>query len=301
MAKALGRGLSAFFDDNIEEVSKITTNAENVKKKSKKVETVVEGEKVMQLNIVDVEPMLNQPRKNFDQEKLEELSASIKEHGVIQPIIVVKMQDQYTIVAGERRWRASKMAGLKKIPAIVKDYTDNKKKQVALIENIQREDLNVVEVAKAIKDLMEIDGYNAQEVAKITGKSPSTISNTTRLLRLPEEVINYLDEGKLVEAQARALLALPEEAAQIALAEKIIKEKMTVREVETLVYGKKKNNKEKKETKKNITTQKLEDELTKYFETKVSLNASRNKGKIVIQYTGNEVLQGILDKLNIEL
>ena len=151
MAKGLGRGLDAFFgEDDKETIEKVTKKA--VKKENTKV-----LDKVVELNITEVEPMLNQPRKIFDKEKMEELTASIKENGVIQPILVVKDNNGYTIVAGERRWRAAKSAGLKVIPAIIKDYTDVKKKQVALIENIQREDLNIVEVARAIKELMDID------------------------------------------------------------------------------------------------------------------------------------------------
>ncbi|MEG0073065.1 MAG: ParB/RepB/Spo0J family partition protein [Clostridia bacterium] len=297
MSKGLGRGLGAFFDENVETVKEITNNTRAKEVKTEKVDYI---DKVIELNIMDVEPMLNQPRKSFDKEKLEELSESIKIHGVIQPILVVKMDSSYTIVAGERRWRAAKLAGLKTIPAILKDYTDTKKKQVALIENIQREDLNAIEVAKAIKDLMDIDGYNMQEVANITGKNMSTVSNTLRLLRLPEEVMDKLVEGKLVEAQARALLALPEPSAQIALAEKIIAEKLTVREVEKLVYSKK-DKPVKKETKKSVAIQRVEDELNRYFATKVKIDAQRNKGKIVIQYFNNDELTRIIDKLDINI
>lgn len=302
MAKGLGRGLGAFFEEDVEKVQEIASNKKKAEPKSQEKDYI---DKVVELNILDVEPMLNQPRKTFDQDKLEELSESIKIHGVLQPILVVKMDNQYTIVAGERRWRASKMAGLKVIPAIVKDYTDTKKKQVALIENIQREDLNAVEVANAIKDLMEIDGYNIQEVAKITGKSLSTISNTMRLLKLPQDIINRLEERKLVEAQARALLALPDEKSQIELADRIFEEKLTVREVEALVYGRKNSTNPKKNTKKatkkQVTLQKIEKELEDFFATRVNISAGRNRGKIEIKYFSNEDLTRILEKLNIEL
>ena len=182
--------------------------------KSKKEKDHKELEKVVELNISEVEPTLNQPRKVFDKEKLEELANSIKENGVLQPILVVKDENGYTIVAGERRWRAAKIAGLKVIPAIIKDYTDSRKKQVALIENIQREDLNVVEIAKAIKELMDIDGYTHSDVAKVTGKNVSTISNLTRLLKLPDEILNYVLQGKMVEGHARALLAVEDKEKQ---------------------------------------------------------------------------------------
>ncbi len=291
MAKGLGRGLDAFFGDDVQSVKDVTEN--------KKEEYI---EKVIELNIVDVEPTLNQPRKNFDEEKLEELAESIKEHGVLQPILVVKMDKTYTIIAGERRWRASKIAGLKTIPAIVKDYSNTKMKQVALIENIQREDLNPIEVAKAIKDLMDIDGYTMQDVSKITGKNLSTISNHMRLLKLPEEIIEMVMEGKLVEAQARALLAVTDKEQQLLLAQKVVDEKLTCREIEKIVYKDKPTTvKTKKVTKKTALIEKIENELNDYFSTKVKVDAGRNKGKIVIQYFNNDELSRILDKLNINL
>lgn len=296
MKQALGRGLDAFFGDTPEEVEEITTP--NKAKREKKNNIVGE---VLELNIVDIEPMLNQPRKVFDKEKLQELAESIKQHGVLQPLLVVKIDDRYTIIAGERRWRAAKLAELKTIPVIVKDYDDGQKKQIALIENIQREDLNPIEVAKAIKELMDVDGYTMQDVAKITVKSLPTVSNLLRLLKLPEEVIEYVIQGKLVEGQARALLALDDPNIQISLANKIIEEKMTVKEVEQLIYGKKKAGVKNKETKKNITMQKIEQELKDYFSTKVKLDARRDKGRIIIQYFNNEELDRILEKLNIRL
>ena len=225
--KGLGKGLNAFFsDDNL-----LDNVIKKDDKKNKELETVVE------LKIVDVEPMKDQPRKVFDEEKLEELANSIKENGVIQPILVVKNDDGYAIVAGERRWRAAKKAGLKKIPAIIKNYDESKKKQVALIENIQREDLNIVEVAHAIKELMEIENCSQSEVAKVTGKNISTISNIVRLLKLPDEILQYVLDGKLVEGQARALLALDSKKRQLEIANKAIEKKLTVRDVEKLVYG----------------------------------------------------------------
>lgn len=290
MAKGLGRGLDAFFGEDVQSVKDVTEN--------KKEEYL---EKVVELNIIDVEPTLNQPRKSFDEEKLQELADSIKEHGVLQPILVVKMGKMYTIIAGERRWRAAKIAGLKTIPAIVKDYSDTKIKQVALIENIQREDLNPIEIAKAIKDLMDIDGYTMQDVSKITGKNLSTISNHMRLLKLPDEIIKMVIEGKLVEAQARALLAVPDLDKQIELAQKVVDEKLTCREIEKIVYKDKPVKKNKKVTKKTALIEKIENELNDYFSTKVKVDAGRNKGKIVIQYFSNDELSRILDKLDINL
>ena len=269
-------------------------------KKEKETENVVD--KVIELNITEVEPMLNQPRKVFDKEKMEELTDSIRENGVIQPILVVKDSNGYTIVAGERRWRAAKAAGLETIPAIIKDYTDNKKKQVALIENIQREDLNVVEVAQAIKELMEIEGYTNTDVAKITGKNISTISNLIRLLKLPDEVLDMVLKGQLVEGQARALLVLDDPEKQIAIAKKVAKKKLTVRDVEKLIYGD--DNYRKKTTKKqpkSVYYEKLENKLKDYFGYKVKLDQTKKHQRLIIEYNDEEGLESLLSMLNIKM
>lgn len=297
MAKGLGRGLDAFFsEDNEDTIAKVT------KKSSKKKEDEV-LDNVVELNITEVEPMLNQPRKVFDKEKLQELTDSIKEHGVIQPILVVKNKNGYSIVAGERRWRAAKSAGLEKIPAIVKDYTDEKKKQVALIENIQREDLNVVEVAQAIKELMDIEGYNSTDVSKITGKSVSTISNITRLLKLPDEIQQMVLDGKLVEGHARALLAIEDEEKQIELAKKIVEKNLTVRDVEKLVYVSEaiKTKKKKKTRTKNVYYTKIEDKLKERFGYKVKLDSTNKHQRMIIEYNDDEGLESLLSLLDIEL
>ncbi len=288
-SKGLGRGLDALFDD-IEDVKTVTN-------KNSKLGEVVE------LKISDVEPMLNQPRKVFDQKKLEELAASIKENGVIQPILVVKNESGYTIVAGERRWRASKLAGLDKVPVIIKDYTDTKKKQVALIENIQREDLNIIEVAQALKELMDMEGYNVADVSRVTGKSVSGVSNTMRLLKLPNSIQDKVLDGKLVEGQARALLAIENEEEQIKLADKIIEKKLTVREVEKLIYDNDKYKVKKKNVAKKIGTiyKAVEEKLTEYFGMKVKIDATKTKPKLIIEYYDNEGLERVLEKLKIEL
>lgn len=295
MQKGLGRGLEALFGDDTEKIEDIS-NANN--QNSKK-----ELDKVIELNISEVEPMLNQPRKIFDKQKLEELAESIKQNGVIQPILVVKDENGYTIIAGERRWRAAKMAGIKTIPAIIKDYTDTKKKQVALIENIQREDLNVVEVARAIKELMDIDGYSQSEISKITGKQLSTVSNLMRLLKLQDKILDYLMQGKLVEGQARALLAVEDPKKQLEIADKIVEKKMTVRDVEKLIYGSKdyKKGKKKNSLHKDVYYQKVEDNLTEYFGYKAKIDLSKSNKKIVIEYGDEEGLTSILNKLNIKM
>ena len=291
--KGLGKGLNAFFGED----SQVLSNVINPSKSKNK-----ELDKVVELNITEVEPMLNQPRKLFDKEKLEELSNSIKENGVLQPILVVKDENGYTIVAGERRWRAAKLAGLKNIPAIVKDYTDTQKKQVALIENIQREDLNIVEVAKAIKELMEIEGYSQGDVAKVTGKNQSTISNIIRLLKLPDQIQDYLLEGKLVEGQARALLALDSKKRQIEIANKAVEKKLTVRDVEKLVYGGEEYiRKPEKNKPKSVYYDKIENKLKDYFGFKVKLDYTKSHQKLIVEYDDEEGLEDLLNKLNIEL
>ncbi len=292
--KGLGRGLNVFFGEDTDEIENVTEAKEDKKLK--------ELDKVVELDILEVEPMLNQPRKKFDKEKLEELASSIKEQGVLQPILVVKTENGYTIVAGERRWRASKLAGLKKIPAIIKDYTDTKKKQVALIENIQREDLNVVEVAKAIKELMDIDGYTQAEVATLTGKSLSTVSNITRLLKLQDQILDYVLDGKLVEGHARALLAIKDEDKQLEVAKKVIEKNLTVRDIEKIVYGAEDyNRKKEKKQPQNIYYKNLEEKLKGYFGYKVKINPSKNHQKLVIEYNDDEGLESILNKLKIKL
>ncbi len=295
MAKGLGRGLDAFFGDED------STTIEKVTKKKESDGEVIE--KVVQLNISKIEPMLNQPRKIFDEEKMKELTDSIRANGVIQPILVVKAQNGYTIVAGERRWRAAKAAGLKSIPAIVKDYTDNRKKQVALIENIQREDLNIVEVAHAIKEIKDMEGYSNSDVARITGKNDSTISNIIRLLKLPDEVQDMMLKGQLVEGQARALLAVDDPNRQIEIAKKTVEKKLTVRDVEKLIYGDDdyRKKKMKKKQPKSVYYQKVENKLKDYFGYKVKLDSTKKHQRLIIEYNDEEGLESILSLFNIDM
>ena len=287
--KGLGRGLNALFDD-IEEVKQVSDHK-------------VVLDKVVELEMSTVEPMPDQPRKVFDKKKLEELADSIREHGVIQPILVVKNEDVYNIVAGERRWRAAKIVGLKKIPAIVKDYNESKKKQIALIENIQREDLNIMEVANALKELMDMEQYSVTDVSKVTGKSQSTVSNILRLLKLSPKVQQFVLDGKLVEGQARALLVLDSFDEQEKMANKIIEKKLTVREVEKLIYddSNKAGIKKKKAVKKNSIVGSIEEKLTNYFNMKVKIESNRSKPRMIIEYYNNEGLESILEKLKIKL
>ena len=257
-------------------------------------ETVQEGEKVQNLKIIDVEPNREQPRRNFDEEALEELSNSIKEYGVIQPIIVTKQDNYYQIVAGERRWRASKKAGLDEIPAIVREYDKQKNSEIALIENIQREDLNPIEKATAIRELLDKYKLTQQQLANKLGISRSGLANTVRILNLDERVIELVKEGKLTEGHCKALLAIenPEKQYQAALC--IIQSGDSVREVEKQMRIKKKTNSAVKNRYEPIYRE-IEGSFRNFFGAKVKLEAKERSGKIIIQYSSNEELDRILN------
>ena len=220
MAKrGLGKGLGALI--STETVLEHTTETEKEVKKIK---------------ITQIEPNKNQPRTDFDEEKLEALADSIREYGVLQPIVVkLNKNGFYTIIAGERRWRAARMAKVKEIPAVVKDYDEKGEKEVALIENLQRENLNAIEEAAGIKELIEVYGLTQEEVAKKVGKSRSAVANSLRLLNLPEKVKEFLKDGLLSMGHARALLSFTDPMQMISVAEKIIHEDFSVRQTENYI------------------------------------------------------------------
>lgn len=272
----LGKGLDALFTSNVD-----------------MEETLKENEVVEKLKITQVEPNRNQPRKHFDEEALEELSESISRYGVIQPIIVVKKGDYYEIVAGERRWRASKKAGLTEIPAIVREGDERKNKEIALIENVQREDLNAYEKAVGIKELMEEYGLTQQQVSEILGKSRSSIANTVRILNLDPRVIELVQQNKLTEGHARSLLAIEDNEKQYQMALRLLEMGASVREVEKKVQQKKKM--KKQDERYEAIYRDIEDSFQGFFGTKVKLEAGKRKGKIVIEYANNDDLERILD------
>lgn len=279
----LGKGLGALIpEENTEEV--------NISNK---------------ININLIRSNEEQPRKIFDQEKIALLAESIKDHGIIQPIIVRKEDDNYVIVAGERRWRASKLLGLKEIPAVVMELDDRQTLEISLIENIQREDLNPIEEALAYKKLIEEFKLTQEELAAKIGKSRTAVTNSMRLLNLDKRVQNYLIESVISEGHGRALLGVEDGELQYTLAQKIIDESLSVREVEKLIreIGENKE-KEKKEKKKDIQSPYINDikyRLENYFGTKVSLNSKGdNKGKIEIEYYSEEDLNRILEIMNIQ-
>ena len=277
----LGKGLNALFADTLED------EIEEVK-----VEEKIEGEVVQTLKITEVEPNRNQPRKHFDEEALEELADSIKKYGLIQPIVVTKKDGYYQIIAGERRWRASKKAGFTTIQAIVREDDDKKNKEIALIENIQREDLNVVEKAVGIKLLMDEYDLTQAQVAEIVGKSRSGVANTLRILNLDERVLELAKQGKLTEGHCRALLAYEDGEKQLLEAMKLIEGGKSVRDIER----KTQRNKPKKMDQQYVAIcNDIEDSFQSFFGTKVKVDAGKRSGKIIIQYSTNDDLARILE------
>lgn len=274
----LGKGLDALFGPAPEE------------------EQLKENDVLKNLKITEVEPNRDQPRKNFNQEALEELAESIKEYGLIQPIIVTKKEGYYSIIAGERRWRASKLAGLTEIPAIIREDDEKKNNEIALIENIQREDLNPFEKALGIKNLMQTYELTQEEVAKKLGKSRSAIANTVRILNLEPRVLEFAKKGKITEAHCKALLAITDPEKQYLTAVDIIERGATVKELEQT--NKKINKKEvsKEDLKRmNVLYKDIEHTFQGFFGTKVKLNPGKKKGKIIIEYASNDDLERILN------
>ena len=270
----LGKGLDALFGPTPKE------------------EQQQENDILLNLNINDVEPNRNQPRQTFDEEALEELADSIKEYGLIQPIVVTKEDDYYQIIAGERRWRASKKAGLKEIPAIIRENDKRKNAEIALIENIQREDLNPYEKAVGIKNLMQEYGLRQEDVAKKLGKSRSAVANSVRILNLEPRVLEFAKEGKLTEGHCKSLLSITDQDRQYNTAVQMIERNATVRQLEKAV--KVKVSKEEQD-KNHILYKDIENTFQGFFGTKVRLDAGKRRGKIVIEYSSNDDLERILD------
>ena len=277
MAKktGLGKGLDALFGD------------------VKIEETMQENDTLKSLKINEVEPNREQPRKLFDQEALEGLAESIKTYGVIQPIVVTKKDNYYAIIAGERRWRASKIAGITEIPAIIREDDDRKNKEIALIENIQREDLNAYEKAMAIKNLMVDYNLTQEQVAQKLGRSRSGIANTVRILNLNPDVLELAKEGKLTEGHCKALMAITDPKKQYETAIRMIERGESVRQAEKKAKLKKKS--PGIDEKYSAIYRDIEDSFQGFFGTKVRLDAGRKKGKIVIEYTSNDDLERILN------
>lgn len=283
-SKALGRGLGNLIPVN-ENQEPIDPN---------------KNSSLREIRITDVLPNPNQPRKSFSEANLEELANTIKTHGIIQPIVVRETDKGYVLISGERRLRACKKAGFHKIPAIVKKVSERDSLEMAILENIQREDLNPIEEALAYKKLSEEYGLKTTEIAQKLGKNRSTIANLIRLLNFPEKIQNYLKERKITEGQARPVLSIPDERKQIEIIEKIIQDGMTARQVEDYVSQLLEDQKsiytKSKEKKKDPEILKLESKLRNKLSTKVDIqhNTQTGKGKIAIYYNNLDQLEELL-------
>lgn len=279
--KSLGKGLGALF--NTDEV----------------IDNVLEGQNVVELKLTEIEPNKQQPRQSFDEEKLGTLAESIKEYGVLQPIVVKKLETGfYQIIAGERRWRAARLAGLKKIPVIIKEIESREVMEIALIENLQREDLNAIEEAEGYQKLMDEFGLTQEQLSQKVGKSRPAIANSLRLLNLADEVKQYLIEGTISSGHARALLSTDKKEVQIAAAKRIIEEGMSVRQTEAFISqllktpSIKKKSQHEQEMERYLAS--LENNLSSVLGTKVKIHNNKNKGKIEIQYYSNDDFERIM-------
>lgn len=276
----LGKGLEALFSEN-----------QLTKEEEKKLK---DGEEIVQsVKVIEIEPNKNQPRRSFPTESIEELAKSIEKYGVIQPIIVTKQEGYYEIVAGERRWRAAKKAGLKEMPCIVRENDSRTNKEIALIENIQREDLNPIDKARGFRQLLDDYGMTQQQLADTIGLNRSTVTNVLRLLNLDKRVMQLAIEGKISETHCRSLLAYTEPDEQYEMALRIIEKGESVNDFEKRVQAKKKAPK-KDEARREAICRDIEDSFQSFFGTKVKLNAGKRSGKIIIQYSTNEELERIL-------
>lgn len=280
---ALGKGLGALIPAEVKE-----TKTEKVKEFANEVD------------INAVFPNEEQPRKIFDEEKLQTLSNSIKDNGLIQPVVVRKEKEFYRIIAGERRWRASKLAGLKKIPVIIKDIDDLGVMELSLIENLQREDLNPVEEAMAYKQLLIQFKLTQEEIADKVGKSRPSIANSLRLLNLDERVIKYISDGVISEGHGKVILGIPDFETQFEIAKKIIDDGLNIRQTEKLIKILKQTKKPKEmKLVKDIHIRTIEDKLKGILGTKVLINSGKKKGKIEIEYYSDEDLQRILEHFSL--
>ena len=280
----LGRGLEDLFAEN-------------------EIDMAPEEGQIVFLPVSDVEPDRSQPRKYFDKEKIAELSASIAEHGLLQPIIVRKNGERYSIVSGERRWRASRMAGLTEVPVIIRDIDDKSSLELALIENLQREDLNAVEEARGYKRLSEDYGLTQEQIAKRVGKSRPVVANAMRILALPEEILDYVLAGKLTSGHARALLPLTEKYPKeklVLLAKDIIEKDIPVRKIENLSKLPPPRTIPKKPRKNDIYYAEIEENISKRLGRKAKISPSGKGGTVTLEYYSGEDFETLLEMLDIK-
>ena len=292
-ARGLGKGLDSMIPKSVKAV-------QEDKIVEKELEKGGENAKETLVKITMVEPNRDQPRKNFDKEALEELAASIKEHGLIQPILVQDRKSYYEIIAGERRWRAARMAGLTEVPVIIRNYSEQEIVEISLIENIQRKDLNPIEEALAYKKLMTSFNLKQDEVAERVSKSRSSITNSMRLLKLSEAVQKMLVNGSISEGHARALLSIEDTRAQDEIAKKIVNDKLSVRDVEKLVksYGKPVKKKPESSNEYDVFYKDIAENLKNVIGTKVSISGKGDgSGKIEIEFYSNDELDRIVNRI----
>lgn len=313
MAKrtGLGKGLGAIFGDEVMESAAEEQEAKHQAKQarqSQNTKSIMSGKseeedkngQEMMIKISSIEPNREQPRKDFNEEALNELAESMKQYGVLQPLLVQKKENFYEIIAGERRWRAAKIAGLKEVPVVIREYSKQQSMEIALIENVQREDLNAIEEAKAYQRLIQEFGLKQEEIAARVGKNRVTITNSMRLLKLDERVQAMLMQDQISGGHAKALLGTEDMEVQYQLAQKIVAERLSVRETERLIkaLAKPKAPKEKKAEDESLTLifRELEERMKSAMGTKVSINRKdKNKGRVEIEYYSEPELERIVE------
>lgn len=301
--RGLGKGLDALFGDMEVTVEKkpaetaekqVEYTAKTDRQSSKEI---AEGE-ISYIDINDIKPNVNQPRKVFDEEKLEELAASIAQHGLIQPVVLRKSGRGYEIVAGERRWRAARKAGIKELPCIVRKLTDEENMLLAIIENMQREDLNPIEEAEGLKQMIETYGLTQEQVSKSVGKSRPYIANCLRLLKLPGAVIEYVSAGQLSSGHAKVIAGIEDKSRQTELAEDAVKHGWSVRHLEKMIREEKPKTKGARRTKaKNANVKRVEEDLKEALGTRVTLNQKGSRGRIEIEFYSREELERLIEML----
>lgn len=301
--KGLGKGLGAIFGEDVVKENKEETE-KKAKAEAKAAEEMDEKGRILMLKLDLVQPNKEQPRKTFDEEKINELAESIKNYGVLQPLLVQKNDSFYEIIAGERRWRAAKAAGLKEVPAVLKEYSKQEAMEISLIENVQRADLNPIEEALGYRQLIDEFGLTQEEIAVRVAKSRTAITNTMRLLKLDEQIQNMLVQGVITSGHARALLSLEDTQMQLKAAKEILDKKLSVRETERLVKrlqkeaSGEKNEEKKKDETLALIYQDLEDRMKSVMGTKVSIhNKDKNKGRIEIEYYSEAELERIVEMI----
>ena len=277
--KGLGKGLGALLGDDF-------------------LDTAAEAKGTLTLPLSQVESCASQPRKNFDPDALADLADSIAQHGIIQPLTVRRLQSgYYQIIAGERRWRAARLAGLREVPAVVIEADDQKTMELALVENLQRQDLNPIEEAEGLHQMIKIYGMTQQDVSKSVSKSRPYITNALRLLKLPEEIKSYVIEGQLTTGHARALLAVEDPEKQMMLCKKVLEDGLSVRKIEALAKTETKARKNPAKKRKGADTLHVESELKHIFGTKVSIEKKGKKGVIQMEYYSTEELNRLIELL----